>query len=260
MTENSQVSLRSGFIRLEQAADGRIWQVVLARPKQKNALNLAMYTDLAEVIAGFEANGLARVLVVAADGDSFCSGNDLADFAAAESQELITTKGPLGQFMVALRDCSKPVFAVVEGVAVGIGTTMLLHMDAVFACSKASFCLPFAKLGLCPEFASSLLLAQRAGELQARRWLYSGETFSAEDALAGGIISELGDNPMQKALDYAEDLCAIPQQALVTTKRLAREPMRSAIEAAMAREAETFITALQGDEFKQAVTAFFNRK
>ena len=259
MTDISAILLKSGHIRAELANDGGTWLLTLDRGAVKNALNLAMYEDLAALLAGFEASDTGRVVVLAGAGGCFTSGNDLSDFAAAGIDNIVSENSSLWRFMVALRDCSKPVIAAVDGLAIGIGTTMLLHADAVFASAQASFAMPFAKLGLCPEYGSSLLLPKRIGYLKAAQWLMLGDTVSAEQAEGAGLVNAVVDDVLAAAMDHALRLQALPPNALITTKALLKSADKNSVAQCMLAEAEHFKAALNGKEFAEAVAAFFGK-
>ena len=257
---NARFTPTSKFIELGIEEGGKLWQLTINRPQAKNALSVAMYADMAGIITAFEADEAAAVLMLSGAAGQFTSGNDLADFASIGTEGLLNEQSPLWRFMAGLRDCSKPVIAVVEGVAVGIGTTLLLHVDAVFAARDAQFAMPFSRLGLCPEYASSLLLTQVAGAMRANDWLMTGRTFSAEEALAGNLLTAVGDAPYAAAKAHAQSLLQVPLASLITTKRLVKAPLAAYVHQVMLDEAEAFKAALQSDAFKQAVAAFFQRK
>ena len=259
MTDISTIGLNSGHICAESVNGGATWLLTLDRGVVKNALNLAMYADLAALLTGFCADNSARVVIITGDGGCFTSGNDLADFAAMGIDGVVSEQSSLWRFMVALRDCPKPVVVAVDGLAIGIGSTMLLHADAVFASKKASFSMPFAKLGLCPEYASSLLLPRRSGYLKAAQWLMLGSTFTVEEAQAGGLVNAIVEDALAAALEHALRLQAMPPNALVTTKALLKSADKSSVEQCMLAEAEYFKAALNGKEFADAVAAFFNK-
>lgn len=259
MTQLTDLTLLSGFVHLQKQEVEGVWLLSLQRPETKNALNVAMYTELHQVLSVFSDDESARVLVLAGSHGDFCSGNDLGDFAALGGK-VLDEASPIWQFMVALRDCPKPVVIAVEGVAVGIGTTMLLHVDAVFASSSSIFSLPFTKLGLCPEYGSSLLLPLRVGALKASEWLMLGRKIPAEEAAEAGLVSALCGEPLHAALEHAAALSSMPKQALITTKQLLRQPYTESLHQAMEEEAKQFRQALKGTEFAEAVAAFFNRK
>jgi len=130
------------------------------RPEKKNAITAAMYQAAADALVEANANDAVRVIIITGDGDAFTAGNDLEDFLRHPPQG---DHSPVAQFMHALRDVAKPVVAAVPGLAIGIGTTLLMHCDLVYASERAKFSLPFTQLGLCPEFGSSVLLPRMAG-------------------------------------------------------------------------------------------------
>lgn len=253
-------NLNSGLVACD-CSEG-VMEISLCRPDRKNALNQAMYRELADVIGQAVADADTRVLLLSGSDGCFTSGNDLVDFANAP--ELISGvnpgANPIVRFMTALAHCPKPVVVAVEGVAVGIGTTLLLHADLVYAAPDASFRLPFANLGLCPEYASSWLLPRLVGHAKAAEWLLLGEFFTAEDARAAGLINGIVDKPVVVARNQAQKLASQPPVAVTTAKALMKQGSATEIESAMQRELREFARALQGDEFKAAVQAFFNKQ
>ncbi|HEY5800741.1 MAG TPA: enoyl-CoA hydratase-related protein, partial [Burkholderiaceae bacterium] len=155
-----------------------------------------------------------------------------------------------------------PVVAAVAGAAVGIGTTLLLHCDLVYCADNAKFSLPFAQLGLCPEFASSYLLAQIAGYPRAAEKLMLGEAFSAQEALDMGLVSRVlpVDELHAHAMAQAAKLAALPATSVRETKRLMRAGQAQAVATAMADENKLFSTMLTAPEAKEAFTAFFEKR
>lgn len=237
--------------------DGKILTLVLNRPERKNAISLAMYSALASEINAAADNG-TRVIVLHGSGENFTSGNDLSDFANATN--LLSQENPITQFIYALHTCPLPVVVAVSGVAVGIGTTLLMHSDMVYADSTAAFRLPFVNLGLCPEFASSLLLPSIAGHVKAAEWLMLGEFFSAADALSVGMINKVVDDPVAVARAQAEKLAEQAPAALRHAKTLMKAPQKTAVEDILKQEFAVFAEALEGAEFREAVTAFFEKR
>jgi hypothetical protein len=163
-------------IRVETAAG--LASFAFSRPEKKNAITAAMYQALVDALRHAEQDPAVRVMVITGEGGSFTAGNDLEDFLKHPPQG---DASPVSQFMNALRDATKPVVAAVPGMAIGIGTTLLMHCDLVYAADKAKFAMPFTSLGLCPEFASSLLLPKLAGYQRAAEKLLLGEAFDAHD-------------------------------------------------------------------------------
>lgn len=240
-----------------QKSDG-ICELHLSRPDKKNALNFSMYKALAEHIASADQCAAVHVLIITGNKDNFTAGNDLSDFTRLD--EVIKPESPVLQFMEALKNCSKPVIVAINGVAIGIGTTLLLHCDLAYASESASFQLPFTALGLCPEYASSLLLPCLVGHVKASEWLLLGSIFSAKEALDAGLINAIGENPLALARKSARTLAKRPPMAVAQTKRLLKQPMAEQVNTVLKKELSVFIQALQGDEFAEAVTAFFEKR
>lgn len=240
------------------AKDAGMAEISLHRPERKNALNRAMYAALSEAVEDAVQDDSVRVLLLAGSEGCFTSGNDLADFANASG--LAGADNPVERFMTALANCPKPVVVAVEGVAVGIGTTVLLHADLVYAAADASFRTPFVNLGLCAEYGSSWLLPRLVGHVKAAEWLLLGEAFDAAEAQTAGLINAVVDNPLTVARQQALKLCAQPPEAVRATKMLMKQGSAPSVKAAMERELEQFGRALQGREVKEAVTAFFEKR
>jgi enoyl-CoA hydratase/carnithine racemase len=230
--------------------------VVLDRPDKKNALTVAMYAVLADAIASAEDDDVGAVLI-GARGDTFTAGNDLRDFL---EQPPHGDDAPVIRFLTGLATTDVPVIAAVRGAAVGIGTTMLLHCDLVYAAPSAKFKVPFVDLGLVPEAGSSVLLRQRIGRARAGAALFLGETIDAQQAYAGGIVTKIVDDAQldETAESAARAIAAKPRQAVRETKRLVNHD-REAILAAIARETTAFSARLASDEARAAMSAFFQR-
>ncbi len=229
------------------------------RPERKNALSLAMYAALADVIIAANDDATVRVLVLSGADDFFTSGNDLLDFM---NDPQIRDDHPVVRFMRALQDSAKPVVAVVRGHAIGIGTTLLLHCDLVYAASDARMQLPFVNLGLCPEYASSYLLPRLLGHQKAAELLLLGKAFSGADAAEWGLVTAAV--PADELAAYAAEkilaLAAQPPAAVKRTKELLKQSSRSSIETALQAEFIGFAEGLHSEECKESVTAFFEKR
>jgi enoyl-CoA hydratase/carnithine racemase len=236
----------------------RVLTIRMERLEKKNALTLAMYLGMIEALRQAEADAAVRVIVITGVQDCFTAGNDLVDFANARPGEPAVAL----QYLETLIAATKPVIAAVGGVAVGIGTTMLLHCDLVYAASSARFQLPFVNLGLCPEAGSSFILPALVGQRRAAEMLFFGEPFGAEAARDLGIVNEIvseGELPA-KAASKAQQLAEKPPSALRATKALLKQGAAGEIKAAMARETQQFAALLQGPEAREAMTAFMQRR
>jgi enoyl-CoA hydratase/carnithine racemase len=240
---------------------GGVAQVEIARPEKKNALTVAMYAQLAEVIAAADADPAVRAVVIHGQPDIFTAGNDLEDFMAQASRDQ-GMDAPVFRFMRALTGCEKPVVAAVNGAAVGIGTTMLMHCDLVYCSDNAMFSMPFVSLGLCPEFASSLLLPLSAGYHRAAEKLLLSEPISAEEAVEMHIVNRI--LPPKEVLPYAQRQAArftqLPPASVRETKRLLRSGLMAGVDKAIVDESQTFGRLLSSAEAREAFTAFFERR
>ncbi|HET9364196.1 MAG TPA: enoyl-CoA hydratase [Candidatus Angelobacter sp.] len=236
----------------------RILTIRMQRPEKKNALTREMYLSMNQALQQADAESSVRVILITGTQDCFTAGNDLVDFANARPGEA----SPAILYLQTLAAAKKPIVAAVSGFAVGIGTTMLLHCDLVYADSTARFQLPFVNLGLCPEAGSSVILPVLVGQRRAAELLYLGEPFNAEKARALGIVNEVVTENvvLDAALAKARQLAEKPPSALRTTKMLLKHGAASSIADAMASETQQFAALLQGPEAKEAMGAFLERR
>jgi enoyl-CoA hydratase/carnithine racemase len=244
-------------IRIETA--NGLMSLVFDRAERRNAITAAMYAQLADGLAQAAMDDSVRVVLIHGDENVFTAGNDLADFRDNPPQG---TDTPVQRFLQGLLDFDKPLVAAVCGHAVGVGTTMLLHCDLVYAGDNAKFATPFVNLGLCPEAASSLLLPRLAGHPKAAEVLLFGEPFGADDALAMGLANEVLPAPdtIARARVRAAELATRPLSSLVVTKRLMRAPLRQACDEAMAAEGEQFRRMLREPAAREAFAAFMEKR
>lgn len=231
------------------------------RPDKKNAITSAMYQMMADALKEAEGDDAVRAILFAGKPEIFTAGNDLDDFMKSASHGAISER-PVAHFMWNLSHAAKPVIAAVAGNAVGIGTTMLMHCDLVYAADNAKFSMPFTQLGLCPEFASSMLFPQMAGYPRAAEKLLLGEAFSAQEAYEMGLVSKV--LPLADLLVFANAqaarLAALPASSLRVTKSLMKAAQTAAIEAQMQEENRHFGTMLSAPEAREAFTAFFQKR
>lgn len=237
---------------------GHVLHVELNRPEKKNALTVEMYQALADAFVAAENDDEVRVILMTGTGDSFCAGNDLRDFLERPPTGI---ESPVHRFLAALVDASRPIVVAVQGHAVGIGTTMLLHADLVYAASDARFHLPFTSLGLVPEAGSSLLLPRRIGHARAAEMLLLGEPLGASDALDLGLVSGVfADGDLQaSALARAERLATLPPEAVRSTKLLMREEYRTTVPDQMRLEAARFAERLRSEEARAVMRGFLEQ-
>jgi enoyl-CoA hydratase/carnithine racemase len=238
----------------------RITSIELHRPEKKNALTAEMYAAMSEAITRAEADAGVHVILLHGQADCFTAGNDLADFLAAGPGSLADSTA--ARFLTAIRTARKPIVAAVGGVAVGIGTTMLLHCELVYASPGARFQLPFVPLGLAPEGGSSLLLPMRAGHLRAAELLLLGRPFGAGAAVAAGLVNEVvpEERLIEHAREAARAVAAQPTESVRITKELLKRPYARELEERMAEELRLFGERLGSPEARAALGAFFQRK
>jgi len=237
----------------------RIARIEIARVDKKNALTQDMYRAMLKALEAADADAQVRAILIHGARDCFTAGNDLKDFLESSPGD-----GPRAsfQFIQALPKVAKPLIAAVGGAAVGVGTTMLLHCDLVYASQGARFQMPFVPLGLVPEASSSLLLPMIAGYQRAAELLLLGQPFGAEKALAAGFVTEIV--PEAELLDCARNaataIAALPPASVRAAKALMKRPLLQAIAAQMEEESRIFSERLKSGEAKEAMTAFFEKR
>lgn len=238
---------------------GGILTLTLSRPDKKNALTNAMYAALADGLERAEAEAAIRVVVFQADGETFSAGNDLGEFAQQS-----TGNGPavrhVERFLRNLARASKPVMAAVQGKAVGVGTTMLLHCDYVLLAEDAELVAPFVNLALVPEAGSSLLMPLRIGHVRAFEMFALGEPVAALDAHAWGLANKVTsrDELRAETRRIAQLIADKPAGALALTKGLLRDT--DTVLARMERESAIFSAQLRSEEAKEAFQAFAEKR
>ncbi len=247
----------TGSLRISDPSEG-VRLVAIDRPARRNALDRATYAGLGRALAEAGADEAVRAVVLTGTNGCFTAGNDLADFR--ETEETVSESAGL-TFLKALAACPKPVIAAVEGHAVGIGTTLLLHCDLAYAGAGARFRLPFVNLGLSPEGASSYLLPLAAGPKRAAELLMLGEPFGAEAACEAGIVNAVVPEgaAAEAALERARALAALPPVSVAATKRALRAGHAEIVARTLASEAETFHALRRGPAAQAAFAAFFSR-
>ncbi len=255
---------------IEARSEGGVRVITLARPEKKNAFTFAMYDALARALARADADDDVRVVLIEGAGGVFTAGNDLGDFLqlsggggrTAPGGDVAGDGGAAIRVLLQLVDQQKPIVCAVDGAAIGIGTTMLLHADYVAASTRARFALPFVNLGLSPEGGSSLLLPMLVGLQRASEWLLFGEPFDAARAKEAGLVNEIVEPEAlgERALARARALAERPVASLTAAKRLLREPLRAQVKATIEREWHVFIERLASPEAAQAMQAFLQKR
>jgi enoyl-CoA hydratase/carnithine racemase len=244
---------------IEVSTESGLCTLRLARPEKQNALTLAMYSALASALRAAEADPAVLAVLVTGQPGVFCAGNDLGDFLANPPLGL---DAPPYQFMQAVLALSRPLVAAVDGAAVGIGATLLLHCDLVYISDRSRLIYPFVPLGLAPEFGSSLLLPRRLGVQRASRALLLGEPIAAQEAVSMGLASEClaPEAVLPRALEAVARLNAAPASAAIAAKRLMRLREASEIQAAISIEARTFAAQLMNPATQATLRAVFEKR
>lgn len=244
---------------IDISRDAGVLTIAFNRTDKKNAITSAMYQAMADALQEAEAAPALRAVLIMGHPQIFTAGNDLDDFMKTPP---LLADSSVYQFMMQMVHATKPVVAAVAGPAVGIGTTMLLHCDLVYAAENAKFSMPFSQLGLCPEFASSLLLQQGAGLRRAAEKLLLGEAFLAQEACDMGLVNRVVpvDTLHAFARAQADKLAALPATSVRATKRLMKEDNRAAIVARITLENQAFSSMLRAPEAKEAFAAFFAKR
>ena len=238
---------------------GAVQIIRLNRPEKKNAITRAMYATMAKALKDGDADDAVRVHVFLGSPGAFSSGNDMQDFMAAASG------GDLGNdildFLGALSSAKQPIVSGVDGLAIGVGTTIHFHCDLTFATQRALFRTPFVDLGLVPEAGSSLLAPSLMGRQKAFALLALGHGFTAEAAQEAGIVYQIvaEDALETEVMKAAEEIAAKPPQAMQIARALMRLPAEN-IADRITREARHFAERLTSDEAREAVMAFLMRK
>src|SRR3954468_4884042 len=236
--------------------------ITLRRPEKKNAITQDMYRAMSDAVDTAQNNPAIRCLIITGGSGVFTAGNDLEDFLA---EGTASTGAPRAsnaiKFLYSLAHNVKPVIAAVDGVAIGIGTTMLFHCDYVLASKTATFSTPFIHLGLVPEGASSLLMPRSMGHHRAFAMLVMGRTFSAEDACHAGFVNMVvaPGHTEADARKVAREICALPGEAVAISRKLLKLPPED-LTRRIDQESHLFGERMRSKEAVAAFKAFFARK
>ena len=238
----------------------RVRTIRMTRPDKKNAITRSMYAAMADALSSANTEDV-RVVIIAGAPGAFSAGNDLVDFMEAPPHIGGEDTPPVEDFMRALLGCEKPVIAAVDGLAVGIGTTLLLHCDLAYATARSMFTAPFVNLALAPEFGSSQVLPGIVGRAVAGELLLLGARWDAARAEAKSLINAvLPEAGFEQAVHaIAEDLASKAPAAVKAAKALITEPAED-LHARIVREGDIFAGQLHSEEFKEAATAFMERR
>jgi enoyl-CoA hydratase/carnithine racemase len=247
--DHVQTELQNGVLHL-----------ILNRPEKKNALTSAMYEALVASIKRAESDDSVRVLVLRGNGDSFTAGNDIEDFVQKPWKGQAVP--PAEQFIRAVAFARKPVIAAVHGLAVGIGTTILLHCDLVYAAEGSRFMMPFVNLGILPEAGSTLLLPSLIGHRRAAELLLLAEPFSAQRAYELGIVNRVvaGDELLSTANGAAQVVAGKPGTVVSETKQMMKQHLRAELDRVIRQEVLTIAAQLESPETGEALSAFLEKR
>jgi enoyl-CoA hydratase/carnithine racemase len=248
ITEHIQSEFSNGVLHIQ-----------LNRPEKKNALTPEMYQALSETINQGEEDDAVRVILLSGAGENFTAGNDLAGLKGSTAEK---PSPGTGYLFPTFLQAKKPIIAAVNGFAIGIGTTMLLHCDLVYADQATRFRMPFVNLGLCPEFGSSLILPQLMGHQRAAELLLLGDFFDAATARELGIINSVcadGD-VLSMALDKARQLAEQPPASIRLTKALLKHTNKTTLEEFISFEMDRFRERKKSPEAAEAQEAFAQRR
>lgn len=239
-------------------AQGALLQVRLDRPRKRNALTVEMYEQLNAAFVQLEESKELRCLVLSGSEDCFTAGNDLLDFMQNPPDE----NSPVSQFLANLAGLQKPMVVAVAGPAVGVGTTLLLHADLVYASENSRFRMPFTSLGVVPEAGSSYLLPRMVGRVKAAELLLLAEEFDAATAERLGLVNQVCEpgTVIDAALTAGKKIARLPPTAIRQTKALLSQGPESQLARAMAEEGRLFLERIRSPEAIEAMTAFMQRR
>ncbi len=256
------MSMDAPFDGLDISIKERVQTIRFMRPEKKNALLQSMYSGLCSALRDGDESDEVAAHIITGSGGSFTAGNDISDFAAVNAGEGTANEARRGgnPLLAALARAKTPLVAAVNGRAVGVGVTMLLHCDLVYADEDALLTTPFVNLALVPEAASSLTLPSRIGHARAFSMFVLGEAVDAQKAVAWGIANEIVPKAelRARARAAAEAVAARPPAAVAITKALMRDPVGLAER--MDREGRHFSDQLKSPEAKEAFAAFAEKR
>jgi len=244
---------------IKSAIVNGVLTIEIARPEKKNALTRAMYQAMADALTAANDDKTVRAVLIQGQPAIFTSGNDIEDFMASPPRD---EEAPVFQFMKAMIGCNKPIIAAVNGAAIGIGTTLLLHCDLVYVADDARLAMPFVSLGLVPEFGSSLIVPRLMGQRRAAEKLLLGDPFTGEQAVEYGIANSVlpAGEAVNHARRVAERFNSLPPTAVIESKKLMRRSSEEELLNTIQVEAEIFGARLRSPEAIEAFQAFFQKR
>ena len=246
--------------QIEVERDGGVVQIAINRPEKKNALTADMYDALADAVEAAEADATTRVVLLCGKGETFTAGNDLEDFMQKPWKGQAVP--PAVRFIRAVAAAKKPIVAAVHGLAVGVGTTILLHCDLVYAAEDTRFMMPFINLGIVPEAASTVLLPLLIGPQRAAELFLLGAPITAQRAYEMGLVNAVlaRDTLLSAARAAAQQLSEKPRGAVLACKELMKRTYRAEVERALGEEVEVISERLDSPETREALRAFLEKR
>lgn len=246
--------------QIEVERQGAVLQIAINRPEKKNALTAEMYDALADAVEQGEADSAVRVLLLYGRGEAFTAGNDLEDFMKRPWKGQAVP--PAVRFIRTVAGANKPVVAAVHGLAVGVGTTILLHCDLVYAAEETRFMMPFINLGIVPEAAATVLLPLLIGRQRATELFMLAAPMAAQRAYELGLVNAVvaRGEVLATALGAAQQLTEKPLGALLACKELMKRPYRVEVERALTEEVEVIAERLESPETAEALRAFLEKR
>ncbi|MEF2552421.1 crotonase/enoyl-CoA hydratase family protein [Aurantimonas sp. A2-1-M11] len=242
---------------IQTSTDKGVLTIRMNRPEKKNAITLDMYRTITTTLQAAADDDAVRVILIGGVPGAFSAGNDIKDFLTLAEGGLQRTE--IHDFLTAIACGTKPMIAAVDGLAIGIGTTLLMHCDLTYASSRSVFRTPFIDLGLTPEAGSSLIGPRIMGDQRAFALLALGETFDAEAAREAGFVYKVVEYDVEAvALEAAQRLAQKPPRAVAIARQLLRGDRKDVVER-IELEIEHFSERLTSDEARAAFTAFMAR-
>jgi enoyl-CoA hydratase/carnithine racemase len=242
--------------------EGATRTITMRRPDKKNTLTQAMYLAMSDAIDSAQSNPAIRCFILAGRSGVSTAGNDIGDFlqAATEKYDVARPRNSV-IFLQSLVNNTKPIVAAVDGIAIGIGTTMVVHCDYVIASTTASFSSPFLQYGLVPEGATSLLVPRMVGHQRAFAMLIMGRSMSAEDARQAGFVNQVvpPGHAVVEAQKIAREICALPAQAVAISRKLLKLPSEDLVRR-IGQEDHFFGERMRSPEAIAAFQNFFQRR
>jgi enoyl-CoA hydratase/carnithine racemase len=247
-----------GHIEVEH--DGAVLRIAINRPEKKNALTADMYDALAEAVEVGESAPAVSVLLLCGKGEAFTAGNDLEDFMHKPWKGQAVP--PAVRFIRAMAGAKKPIVAAVHGLAVGVGTTILLHCDLIYAAEDTKFMMPFINLGIVPEAASTVLLPLLIGPQRAAELFLLGAPLTAQRAYEMGLVNAVlaRDALLPTACSVAQQLAEKPKGAVLACKELMKRAYRAEVDRALSEEVEIIRERLDSPETREALSAFLEKR